>query len=137
MILKLTHIYTHTLTTMSWKNAQKREKKLIKKCLTEVSFHIFNILLAEIIIRGEKWLINEVTCAWGYEFECWRWVYTMEYFALILGSKHLCPTYKEKLSAVNLLNLLLVNLICLFLYLCLPSYRQSLRRKIGMYFCFI
>ena len=35
------------------------------------------------------------------------------------------------------MNLLLVNLICFFLYLCLASYRQSVRRKICMYFCFI
>ena len=52
-------------------------------------------------------------------------------WAIFSGSK------KEKLSLVNLLNLLLVNLICLFLYLCLASYRQSVRRKICMYFCFI
>ena len=62
MILKLTHIYTHSYNN-ELKECSEKGKKLIKKCLTEVSFHIFNILLAEIIIRGEKWLINEVTCA--------------------------------------------------------------------------
>lgn len=42
---------------------------------------------------------------------------------------NICVCYIDKLSLPKLLNLLLFNLICLFLYLYLASYRQSTKEK--------